>query len=331
MVTENVLRSLSNQRAHKETFMKSEIYENTKRTLTSPLFIITVLIMVINDHMLKGAGILPPWITGKLSDLAFLFFVPVVIAFVCRVRTRGGLIAAYAVIAILFAAINLSPWFSQLVEKIFGLFMIPMRLWPDSTDLLALAIMPLSLLFVLRRQITMPVVSGGFLRFTMAVICFIACAATSPQIKPTHEPVYMSWEKFRSSVEVLPPRKILKRGKIYVKDQYLYVNEPNVGIHVIDNTDPSNPVQKCLISIPGNIDLAIRGSYLYTDSYVDLLVFALTVNPEDIVLIRRIKDVFPYNPRQNSPFEGGSRGMFMPDHPDRDKGIVTGWRPIQER
>jgi hypothetical protein len=141
----------------------------------------------------------------------------------------------------------------------------------------------------------------------------------------------MSWDEFRSSAEVLPPRKIMKRGKIYVKDQYLYVNEPNKGIHVVDNSDPKKPVQKCFISIPGNIDLAIKGSFLYADSYVDMLVFALTINPEDIVMIRRIKDVFEYNPRQNLPFSGGAARRFWPGPVEKGEGVVVGWQVIQER
>jgi len=290
--------------------------------------------MVANDHLLKGAGIIPASITGKLSDFAFLFFVPIVVAFVFRVRSRGPLVAIYVSIGFLFAAINLSGWFSQLVEHIFGLAMIPMHLWPDATDLLALTIMPLSIWFVHRRRATSRIEPAGLLRCVIAVVCLIACAGTSPhsyRINPTHEPVYMSWDEFRSSVKVLPARKIMKRGKIYVKDSYLYVNEPNKGIHVVDNSDPNKPVQKCFISIPGNIDLAIKGSFLYADSYVDMLVFALTINPEDIVMIRRIKDVFKYNPRQNMPFGGGAEQRFRPGPINKDEGVVVGWRVIQER
>jgi hypothetical protein len=315
-------------------FKKKEVAGNIRRAMISPLFVAAVLVMAVNDHLLKGAGIIPASITGKLSDFAFLFFVPIVVAFVFRVRSHGPLVVIYVSIAILFSAVNLSGWFSQLVEHIFGLAMIPMHLWPDATDLLALMIMPLSIWFVHRRRATSRIELGGLLRCAIAVVCFIACAATSPhsyRIIPTHEPVYMSWDEFRSSVKVVPARKIMKRGKIYVKDGYLYVNEPNKGIHVIDNSDPNKPVQKCFISIPGNIDLAIKGSFLYADSYVDILVFALTINPEDIVMIRRIKDVFKYNPRQNTPFDGDAARRFWPGPIDKDEGVVVGWRVIQER
>jgi len=314
--------------------MKEDVAGNIRRAMVSPLFVVAVVVMIANDHLLKGAGVLPAGITGKLSDFAFLFFVPIVVAFVFRVRSGGALAAIYVSIGVLFAGINLSRWFSQLVEHVFGLAMIPMHLWPDPTDLLALVIMPLSIWYVYRGRATWRVEPAGLLRCAVALISFVACAATSPhsyRLRPTHEPVYLSWDEFRSSVEVLPARKIMKRGKIYVKDNYLYVNEPNKGIHVVDNSDPSNPVQKCFISIPGNIDLAIKGSFLYADSYVDMLVFALTIDPEDIVMIRRIEDVFEYNPRQNTPSVGGAARRFWPAPADRDEGVVVGWRVIQER
>ncbi|MCP4376377.1 MAG: hypothetical protein GY794_09410 [bacterium] len=320
--------------AQLKDFMKKEIAGNIRRAMISPLFIAAVIVMAANDHLLKGTGVIPASVTGKLSDFAFLFFVPIVIAFVFRVRSYGPLVVIYVTIGILFSAINLSGWFSQLVERIFGLAMIPMHLWPDPTDLLALMIMPLSIWFVHRRRTAWRIELAGLLRCVIAVTSLVACAATSPhtyRIRPTHEPVYMSWDEFRSSVEVLPPRKIMKRGKIYVKDKYLYVNEPNKGIHVVDNSDPNKPVQKCFISIPGNIDLAIKGSILYADSYVDMLVFALTINPEDIVMIRRMKDLFECNPYQDIPSDSGAPHRFWPDSVDKDKGVVVGWRVIQER
>jgi hypothetical protein len=313
---------------------KEEVAGYIRRAMISPLVVAAVIVMAANDHLLKGAGILPASITGKLSDFAFLFFLPIVVAFIFRARSNRSLLVIYVSIGVLFSAINLSGWSSQLVERIFGLAMIPMHLWPDPTDLLALMIMPLSIWYVYRGRATWRVEPAGLLRCVVALVSFVACAATSPhshRINSTHEPVYLSWDEFRSSVEVLPPRKIMKRGKIYVKDSYLYVNEPNKGIHVVDNSDPNKPVQKCFISIPGNIDLAIKGSFLYADSYVDMLVFALTINPEDIVMIRRIEDVFEYNPRQNTPFSGGEARRFWPGPTDKDEGVVVGWRVIQER
>ncbi|MDJ0721851.1 MAG: hypothetical protein QNJ04_09480 [Desulfobacterales bacterium] len=305
-----------------------------KRTLTSPLLLCAVALMVVNDHVLKWVDLLPRTITGKLSDFAFLFFVPVVVAFGFRVKTRAGLVLSYALVGGLFAGINLSAHFSQMVEKLFAAVAVPLFLWPDPTDLVALSVMPLSLWFLARESNMRLALPAKSLQFGVVLVCVIAGAASSPRYV-SHEPVYMSWEDFRGAVEIQPPREIKKRGKIYVKDRYLYVNEPNKGIHIFDNTDPENPVARGFLNIPGNTDLSIKGSFLYADSYVDLLVFALTIHPEDIVLIKRVEDVFPYDPNQNRPnleaADGGQARVFRPARVDKSKGVVSGWRPVQRR
>ena len=63
----------------------------------------------------------------------------------------------------------------------------------------------------------------------------------------------------------------MQSGKIYFKDHYIFVNEYQKGIHVIDNEDPRNPQIIKFIEIPGNVDMAIADDILYADSYVDLL------------------------------------------------------------
>ena len=49
---------------------------------------VALLTLAINDHVLKGGGLLPGWLTGKLSDFAGLVVLPVVLAVLLRVRSR---------------------------------------------------------------------------------------------------------------------------------------------------------------------------------------------------------------------------------------------------
>ena len=64
------------------------------RVLAHPAWIGALLLLLINDHVLKGAGLLPGWVTGKLSDLAGLFVAPALLAVLVRARTRAGLLLA---------------------------------------------------------------------------------------------------------------------------------------------------------------------------------------------------------------------------------------------
>jgi hypothetical protein len=104
-------------------------------------------------------------------------------------------------------------------------------------------------------------------------------------------PVYMSFEEFRSAVEFTDPVQMKNPGKIYYKSGFLFINEIFEGIHIIDNTNPSNPIQVSFIKIPGNVDIAIKGHYLYADSYIDLLTFDIS-DFDNIELVNRMEDMF---------------------------------------
>ncbi len=105
-------------------------------------------------------------------------------------------------------------------------------------------------------------------------------------------PVYMKFDKFRSSFTKSQPVEISTPGKIYFKDNFLFVNEVSKGIHVIDNSNPANPKKVGFYEIMGNVDMAIRGNILFADSYIDLVAIDITdiLNP---VEINRIENVFP--------------------------------------
>jgi hypothetical protein len=105
-------------------------------------------------------------------------------------------------------------------------------------------------------------------------------------------PVYMSHDDFNKAVKITEQQEIENAGKIYIKDNYLFLNDINKGIHVFDNTNPETPVYVCFINIPGNVDMAIKGNILYADSYVDLVELDIT-NPKEPFVIDRVENAFP--------------------------------------
>jgi len=80
-----------------------------------------------------------------------------------------------------------------------------------------------------------------------------------------NSPVYMSYDALRSSVKMSAARDLNTPGKIYFKDQYIFINERMKGVHVYDVSDPANPQNKGFIEIPGNVDIAIKDNILYAD------------------------------------------------------------------
>ncbi|WP_221389716.1 LVIVD repeat-containing protein [Dyadobacter sp. NIV53] len=102
----------------------------------------------------------------------------------------------------------------------------------------------------------------------------------------------------RSSVKMEQSHVMKRPGKLYTKGHYLFINEIKQGIHVIDNSNPSNPAFVAFIAIPGNGDLAVRGNILYADSYTDLVALDIT-DPENAKELGRVKNVF-----QSGQFDG---------------------------
>jgi len=93
------------------------------------------------------------------------------------------------------------------------------------------------------------------------------------------------------TVGVTKPTKVQKTGKIYIYNNFLFINEPRKGIHIFDNSNPSTPVNLSFIKIPGNVDIAVSNNILYADSYVDLLAFDIS-SIANIKQVKRLNDVF---------------------------------------
>ena len=106
-------------------------------------------------------------------------------------------------------------------------------------------------------------------------------------------PIYTPKSTVLASINGSATQPILQPGQLYIKGSYIYLNDVNEGIHVIDNSDPANPVQKAFLTIPGNRDIAIRGNILYADMYSDLL--AIDISDPGAAKIKSILwDAFPF-------------------------------------
>lgn len=141
-------------------------------------------------------------------------------------------------------------------------------------------------------------------RLLLFLLPFLSLTACTDNCKETrkyrrYSPVTFTAYQLRQGVQTEPPQPLVNPGKIYTKDQYLFINELKQGIHIIDNRNPSSPTPVAFLRIPGNGDIAVRNNILYADSYMDLIAFDIS-NPASVQAINRVQDVFP-----NGSFEGG--------------------------
>jgi len=130
----------------------------------------------------------------------------------------------------------------------------------------------------------------------LSSILIFSCTdeVTSTYSFRTMMPVYLEMKDVRAkAISVAPAQEIEEPGKIYIYKDYLFINEPNQGIHIYDNKNPANPINLSFIPIEGNVDLAINSDILYADNYVDLLAFDIS-NIRSIRLVKRVEDVFTH-------------------------------------
>jgi len=106
------------------------------------------------------------------------------------------------------------------------------------------------------------------------------------------KPVYQTSSVVRANIKSNAPRTISNPGKIYIKGNYIFLNEMNKGIHVINNSNPAVPVNAGFIDLPGNVDIAVKGNTLYADFYTDLVVLDIT-EPLNVRVKKFVEDLFP--------------------------------------
>jgi hypothetical protein len=159
-------------------------------------------------------------------------------------------------------------------------------------------------------------------RFLAVMACVAAFAACQKEQTITYDanvPVYMSFDEFRASFRSAPAREIKQAGKIYLKDHFIFINEVNEGIHVINNIDPTNPRKEIFYEIPGNVDIAIRGNILFADSYIDLVAIDIS-DLRHPVEVGRLENAFPL---VTAWPEDAQYPVAMVDY---SQGVIVGWQ-----
>lgn len=112
------------------------------RPLTDPLWWTALGVWLLNDHVLKGAGVLDGAITGKLSDVSGLWVLPAGLSALAA-RIQGGSAPRwpYAVVGLYFAGLQLWPALVSASEALLAALGVPSKITPDLSDLWALLIL----------------------------------------------------------------------------------------------------------------------------------------------------------------------------------------------
>ncbi|RAJ17090.1 hypothetical protein [Olleya aquimaris] len=108
-----------------------------------------------------------------------------------------------------------------------------------------------------------------------------------------YEAVTMLRTEFENSTTLEEAKPIEETGKIYVKDNFLFINQPNKGFHVFNNSDPSNPINMAFIKVLGSTDLSIKNNILYINNATDLIAVKPDFSTNTIEVTKRVINTFP--------------------------------------
>lgn len=129
--------------------------------LLKPVPLFFAALLVLNDWFFKPHALLPSWATGKLSDIAGLYFFPLALSagFGCVLgvskkfcknpnintkSTKRRLRICYLLTGVFFLLIKTMPFFNDLTESIFTLIFGRSTVVMDHTDLYCLPVLWLS-------------------------------------------------------------------------------------------------------------------------------------------------------------------------------------------
>ncbi len=189
-----------------------------------------------------------------------------------------------------------------------------------------------------------------FLKFSVLSLCccFLSCSLFKDDIEDHREtvdvayfvPQYETPTQLAAKVTIAPPKEYAAAGKIITYQNYIFINKPNEGVHVVDNSNPAAPVNLHFIQIPGSLDLSIIDDHLYSDMFSALVVFDISdVTQPDLIEEFTVEEVFYYDPYRTLTLEDRPIDYTYTQYEpiDNSLGIVTGWdieirrEPLEEQ
>jgi len=159
---------------------------------------------------------------------------------------------------------------------------------------------------IMKKNLTIVAVSFFVI---VSAIFFSSCLKDTCKSSYTYSyyiPVYKTTAEVRANIKSNSPQEVVNPGKIVLLGNYIFLNEIDKGIHVIDNTNPASPRNVAFISIPGNEDLAVKGNTLYADLYTDLVTLDIT-DPLNVSVKKYNEGVFPYRNYGNGFYADSSK------------------------
>lgn len=138
-------------------------------------------------------------------------------------------------------------------------------------------------------------------KITMTLLCLtlFSCVPFYNQgdpeepIESAYEPVVIDRNDLDATIAFKEHIEMTESSKIYIFNDYIFINDKRKGFHIFDNSDTSNPIKKTFLNIPGATDIAIRNNVFFINQATDLVSLTIDVTTGSIKINKREENVFP--------------------------------------
>ncbi|WP_233897542.1 hypothetical protein [Tenacibaculum piscium] len=123
--------------------------------------------------------------------------------------------------------------------------------------------------------------------------CFDTGCVGGESFKSSYEPVIIKRADLNTSIVFQDAEVMSESSKIYIFDNYIFINDKRKGFHIFDNSDPKNPIKKKFLKIPGATDIAIRNNTFFINQATDLVSLSIDLKTFNFKINKRLENVFP--------------------------------------
>jgi hypothetical protein len=155
----------------------------------------------------------------------------------------------------------------------------------------------------------------------LAILVLMVVTTASEPAYFYYSPILMERADLETSVSLnSTPKPISDPGKLCLYRNWVLLVENYKGVHLIDNSDPANPVRKAFLTVPGCMEVAVHNDVCYVNNAVDLVGVKVDFEALTATPLSRLTGVLPalVNPRGYIPevvLEACNDGTY----------VIVGW------
>lgn len=158
----------------------------------------------------------------------------------------------------------------------------------------------------------------------LVILVLLVVTTASQTTYVYYTPILMERADLEASIQLFnTPKPIANPGKLCLYKNWVLLVENHKGVHLIDNSDPANPVRKAFLTVPGCMEVAVHNDVFYVNNAVDLVGVKVDLLALTATELTRMRGVLPnlVNPSGYVPYFAIEKCMD-------DRYEIVGWKQV---